>query len=195
MLLLAACNDYEINKEPEDPPADSPSPVTETDPCTPGFLGDYYNLPADHPDVEGMTVGLVPGDDPRLHDWYDETWFAFQQVDTDLAIGSPWWPVDEGEPGDPMYYSVHWHAWIEVPEDAVHVFELGSDDDSWALVDNTIVADLGGIHGVEADSFFVALTAGSHSLDLYMAERHSANGGFWFRWVTPGIETLACPDA
>ncbi len=215
-LPLLACNDYGFShSESEKPgdtalPSDKPipeevqdsggsAPPTDSgepdlDDCEDGYWADYFNLPADHPEVEIDISGLVPGDSPFNHDWYDAQYFSFRQVDPGLEFGENWWPVDEGLEGDPQYFAVHWKAWLDVHESAPVTFELGSDDDGWAFIDGEMVADLGGIHGVEETSFLVTMEQGIHELDLYMAERHTSNSGFWFRWLEDTLEIYACPQ-
>jgi fibro-slime domain-containing protein len=175
---------------PDSGPADT---RTLPDDCTTGYVGDYYNLPADHPDVEGPVTGLVPGDVPANHDWWDARYFAFERVDTSLEFGDQWWPVDTGLPGDPQYYAVHWVATLDVAQDGPVLFEMGSDDDGWAVLDGALVADLGGIHAVASTAFTVDMTTGLHSLELWMAERHTTDAGFWFRWVSADVGFYACP--
>jgi fibro-slime domain-containing protein len=217
VLLLLACSDYDLAAKSEDKPleaGDQRPPTGETaapdsaepdtgppedavpdfDACDDGYYAWFYNLPADHPDVEQDTTGLVEGDEPGNHDWWDEPYLSFVEVSPGLEFGTGWWPVDEGQPGDPQYFSVYWEAWLVVDEDQLVSFEMGSDDDGWAYLDGEMVADLGGIHGVEETAFIVGMEQGTHFLQLYMAERHTSDAGFWFRWLTDGVSVFACPE-
>ena len=55
-----------------------------------GFTGRYYNLPEDHLEVGGAITGIVPGDSPFNHDWYDEQYLAFERIDQNLTFGNSW---------------------------------------------------------------------------------------------------------
>ena len=207
-LLLAACSDYYLESPTKEalPSEDTATPAAETgsvqledtgpvdlESCEDGYWADYFNLPADHPDVEIDWVE-IDDDVPSNHDLWDPQYFAFRQNDPGLDFGDQWWPVDTGLPGDPQYFAVHWVATLDVAVDVVVPFELGSDDDGWAFIDGEQVANLAGIHGVEETEFLAPLLAGRHALDLYMAERHTFNSGFWFRWLSDEVSIYACPE-
>lgn len=145
-----------------------------------GYVGNYYNLPDDHPDVEGDITGVVTGDSPFNHDWYDDKYFSFSRVDESLTFGRDFFPVDDGLPGDPYYFAVHWTANITVNVADNYTFEVGSDDDSWVYIDDEMVSDLGGTHAYWLNSETVYLEEGVHSLDIYFAERHVVQSGFYF---------------
>jgi fibro-slime domain-containing protein len=165
------------------------------DDCEDGYWADYYNLPWDHPDVERAETGLMPGDHPDNHDWWDAGYFVRREVDPGLEFGDDWWPVDEGEPGDPQYFAVHWQATLVVDDSEGWVmFELGSDDDGWAFLDGEMIADLGGIHGVTTTTYAAPAKPGEHKLELFMAERHTSNAGFWFKFLSENVRVYACPE-
>ncbi|MDO9537217.1 MAG: PKD domain-containing protein [Thermoplasmata archaeon] len=153
-----------------------------------GYQGSYYNLPADHPDIEGNITGVVTGDTPFNHDWYDAQYLSFERNDPNLAFGNDFFPVDEGLPGDPNYFAVHWQTNITVPDADNYTFLMGSDDDSWLYIDDFMVIDLGGIHALNEDIGAIYLEPGVHSLNIYFAERHLTQSGFYFEFLDPRVE-------
>ena len=162
----------------------------------PGAIGYYYNLPNNHPEVEGPITGVVRGDNPFNHDWYSPRYFVFQRLDTNLNFGSSWWPVNTGLPGDPYYFAVHWVATLFAPETRTYNFQLISDDDAWVYIDGRMVADNGGIHPMTSCSWSTTLTKGYHTLHIYFAERHTVQSGFVFTCpgLTYGVFPEVCRD-
>ena len=164
-----------------------------------GLMGHYYNLPETHPDVETAITGVVTElVEPTLtdgaptltaigptyinqFDWWDGC-PVFSRVDSvaDLQskFANSWFPVNEGIPGDPYYFAVHWTGSFYVAAAMTYNYEMRSDDDSWLFIDDSLVLDLGSIHPKETASYNVDLTVGWHNIDIFFAERHRVESAF-----------------
>ena len=68
---------------------------------------------------------------------------------------------------------------------------MQSDDDSWVYIDGleleNMIVDLGGVHGPTSISDSIYLEAGTHTIDIYFAERHTTGSYMDFHWVTEGV--------
>lgn len=177
------CNEYVVQQQPNPPVADPPGsedPGDEGDApdwtqCQEGYLGHYYNLIADHPDLE-PDGELLPVDDPDVFDWWDEDRLAFERYDASLDQGASWWPVDEGLTDDPAYYSVRWTAWVRVGSTGEKPLILGATSDAYVLVDGQVVASVQAADAFEPVEVPVELTAGQFPLEVRFAHRMGTAG-------------------
>lgn len=146
------------------------------------FVGDFFNLPCDHKDVEGPITGVDPGHKPTDYDWYDPKYYVFSQTRDSLLIeySENYFPVDTGLCGDPFYFAAHWYTTAIATEAGTYRFEMGSDDDSWLYIDGKLQLDLGGIHAIARQGVDVQLSAGPHRFDIWFAERHKVQSGLEF---------------
>ena len=179
-----------------------------------GLMGTYYNHSKDHPDMETDITGWLPGlvestlTDPTptltgaatgkifQFDWWDGSpVFSREDSKTDLQtnFASSWFPVDEGLSGDPYHFAVHWSGQFYVDTDKAYNYSMGSDDDAWLFIDNQLILDLGGIHGVTYTNYTVPLTKGYHDIDIFFAERHVVQSGFQLNFFSD-LEPSPVPE-
>ena len=161
--------------------------------------------------ITGVDIGYVEntlsGDMPTLSaygatqviqwDWWTPGYQVFQRVDSDADLqsnfASSWFPVDTGLAGDPYHFAVHWEGTFYVAEDKNYTYSMGSDDDSWLFIDNQLILDLGGVHGVTYGNYTIALNQGYHDIDIFFAERHTVQSGFQLNFFSD-LETNAVPE-
>jgi len=81
--------------------------------------------------------------------------------------------------------SAEWTGFLLVDRAGPQVFNLRSDDGAWLYIDDVLVVDDGGLHGVQSVDGHVNLPAGHHRVRL----RYFQLGGrltFEVRWTKPG---------
>jgi fibro-slime domain-containing protein len=181
-----------------------------------GLMGSYFNLPSTHPDMQTTITGLqtgwvesaLTGATPTLTaagntainqwDWWSNTYHSFDRVDSDADLQgnftTSWFPLNEGVPGDPYYFAVHWQGQFYVDADQIYNYSMGSDDDSWLFIDKQLVLDLGGIHGITYANYNVNLTQGYHDIDIFFAERHTSQSGFQLNFFSDLEPTPTIPE-
>ncbi len=181
-----------------------------------GLLGTYYNLPSTHPDMERWITGFDPGyventlsgSMPTLTaygatrvlqwDWWDPSYEVFSRIDSDADLqgnfANSWFPVNTGLPGDPQDFTVRWEGTFYVDADKAYNYQMGSDDDSWLFIDNQLVLDLGGVHGMTWNNYTINLTEGWHDIDIFFAERHVVQSGFQLNFFSDLVPENPIPE-
>jgi len=129
-----------------------------------GYYGQYYNL------SKNVARNRPTGAIAEETGWYDEKYLSLTRVDETIDFPSKFFPLDEGLPGDPYYFAVHWQAVISVPADGYYKYQIRSDDLAWVFVDNKLISDKNGAHYKDKDLLTAELTAGLHLLDIYYVE-------------------------
>ena len=181
--LLTGCNEYVVQEQPDPPVAEPPGASDPGDggdapdwtQCQEGYLGHYYNLTVDHPDVE-PDGELLPVEDPDVFDWWDEDSLAFERYDASLDQGLSWWPVDDGLAEDPAYFAARWTAWIRVGASGEKRLVIGATSDVFVLVNDALVASVQASETFEPVDIPVQLTAGQFPLEVRFAHRTGTSG-------------------
>jgi alpha-L-fucosidase len=126
----------------------------------------------------GLRFLYFEGDWDRLPD------FSFMKpVKTGVVTGFDRSPMnEEGE-----HYGFEFRGFVRIPEDEVYTFFTESDDGSRLWIDQSLVVDNDGLHGMRVASGVVALGTGLHEIWVHYFEktggddlkvfRQTANGG------------------
>ena len=77
---------------------------------------------------------------------------------------------------DPDYYGFVFEGYIRVPETAVYTFFCESDDGSRLTVDDTVVIQNDGLHGLVEKAGLIPLEAGIHAIRTEFFERTGGSG-------------------
>jgi hypothetical protein len=197
VLLLFACSEFALNNPPPVPPAEPPDPDPDADfgeppdwsTCSAGWFGQYYNLPADHPDLEPDAAPVTTTD----LDWWDDTHLATRRFDGSLDLGANWWPVDEGIEGDPDYFAARWTAWLRVTTAGAMPVVLGAETVAWLSVNNVEVARVADDE-LGATSVDVQVSSGQFPIELRFGQLRAGASGLRFR-IADGDDVQLCyPD-
>jgi len=168
-----------------------------------GWWSEYFNYSKNDPDMENNALsGATPS--PLLHYWYDDAYKKFERIDANIDFGADWYPFDgtawenkEGNAHD-YHFGTHWRAKVTAVSSAQYSYILSSDDDSWVMANDIIVVNNSGIHANFIKTGTIYLSQGSNIVDIYFADRHTADSGFNFHFndatliITPWPEV--CDD-
>lgn len=195
------------------------------------LTGEYFTLPASHPDVERgdefldgidfeIVTGLVeptlgPNDLPIVSD-FGQTYSGPSGPISDTSTEGEvlWWSTTslygvtsekiqidslpfvfnnfypDGFDNDAAFFrTVHWQGTIDTSSLTPFEFVLGADDDAFLFIDKQLVVDNGGVKPFDYTSKVVStLSAGTHELDLFFADRHTTGSDIQFS-ITPVPES------
>lgn len=92
--------------------------------------------------------------------------------------------------GNADNFGIRWEARFSVERDGEYTIHLGSDDGSRLIIDNEMLIDNDGVHGVEFKSKTLPLAAGEHSLQIDYFEAQGGEELYVFI-EGPGLEKTA----
>lgn len=94
-----------------------------------------------------------------------------------LVLGVP--APNDGAPFG--YMSATLQGSFSIPSPGTITLNLGSDDDAWVFIDGVLEDDNGGVHAdLVAPTTSSALSAGTHTIDVFFADRHTVQAQLTF---------------
>jgi fibro-slime domain-containing protein len=134
-------------------------------------------------------------------DWYSSSYSSYVLGERSLSLtldnagnadpsiytysNNSFFPLDGqlgGNQGNAHNYHFTFRLNTDFTYQAGQIFSFTGDDDVWVFINDSLVIDLGGVHGAMSQSVnldTLGLTAGNnYSFDLFFAERHTTESNF-----------------
>lgn len=113
------------------------------------------------------------------------------QVDT-LAFNFTNFFPDLQNNNNTYFRSVHWTGTFDLASAGTATFTLGADDDAWLFIDGQLAVDCGGVKALlAAPTLVTGLSAGTHTVDLFFADRHTVQSALSF---SANVELQPVPE-
>lgn len=98
-----------------------------------------------------------------------------------------------GETGNSNWFrTAIFRGVVDLASPSVLTFSLGADDDAWLFIDGTLVGDNGGVKAYGPTTYNTSsLSAGTHDLALFFADRHETQSALGF---DPRFAVTATPE-
>ncbi len=125
---------------------------------------------------------------------YVGAWTAVPDLTSLTAVASGVAHVcdDSKRPGEENY-ALHFHGYIEVPDDGVYTFYLTSDDGSCMWLGDSLVVDNDGLHGMVTTHGQAILQKGKHPVRVVMFQAGGAQG-LELEYAGPKFERRVLPS-
>ena len=91
------------------------------------------------------------------------------------------------------HYAFEFYGFINIPTDGVYTFFTTSDDGSQLFINDELIVDNGGIHGMEEEKGVIALGKGAHKFRVAFFERDGGEG-LNVSIAGPNMAKQAVPD-
>jgi alpha-L-fucosidase len=148
----------------------------------------------DRLDLWPATVFVREPDPGLRYTYYEQGWQTLDQIKSALvtATGTTTNGLDLGLRKRDEHFALAFEGVLAFPQDGIYTFKLTSDDGSRLYIDDKLVVDNNGLHGMEELQGVAPLAAGYHRVRV---EYFNATGGMGLRleWQGPGIAPGAIP--
>ncbi len=180
--------------------AESGDPDFNTNPC----CGSYYTneiqgslgpngYPVYNPTYGGPTLHDVNGATGELTWWNPALNPNVTETGTGTVtlpyINYNFFPPNGGGPNDANgFQAAIFRGVLDVTKAESVQFSFGADDDAFLALNNTIISQEGGIHGVSAAPVVTSvLQPGDYNLTLFYTDRHVTGAGLYFSVDTSNV--------
>jgi hypothetical protein len=91
------------------------------------------------------------------------------------------------------HFGFEYTGFLRIPRDGVYHFSTDSDDGSRLFIDDSLVVDNDGLHGLAERTGVIALAAGMHAFRLAYFEK-TGSDDLKVSWSGPGLKKEKIPD-
>jgi len=140
-------------------------------------------------------IVFIRAPDPGLrYRYYEQGWQTLDQLkdakETSTGVSDN--GLDISHRARDEHFALVFDGVVSVPQDAIITFKLSSDDGSRLYIDDKLVVDNDGQHGMETKQGIAPLAAGYHHIRV---EYFNATGGMGLKleWQGPGVRTGPVP--
>jgi len=133
---------------------------------------------------QGVHYRYYQGDYQRLDD-VDESALVSEYIAPNFTLD-----VRERD----RYFALRFSGLIDIPQDGIYMFQTTSNDGSRLLIDETLVVDSDGPHGMQPVEGTIPLKAGMHRIRV----DYFNSGGSWglkTTWKGPGFDQQSIPNS
>lgn len=158
-----------------------------------GWWAEYFDYKSYDPAGQMQLKDYANRPDPTVLSWYEDRYKVMMRIDNDLNFQPQhyWFPIDDlgmheygvfyGDHN--FHFGAHWRATVTAPETGDYEYYLASDDDSWVVVNGTVVVNNSSIHETRVKTGTIHLNQGANIVEVYYAERHTPEATMQFRFL------------
>jgi len=132
----------------------------------------------------GLTYSYYEGDWDRLPDFS-----ALRPIRSGTVSNFTFSPRVHEE-----HFGFVYSGYVQIPETGVYTFATSSDDGSCLFIDDSLVVDNDGLHGMQEANGYVALAKGYHEIRVTFFEK-TGGDGLKVYFTGPGVPRQEIPDS